>query len=173
VGLTAPAARDGEPTKARDEPSPVAPSASSIAPSTNNENTESPGQSAPDFGVSEIITFQLTESEAAQDATASAKSWTWDGVNWTVSHKPGSTYTAQFILRVKGTDGRWHYASATGLSLAEFNRRFTNQKFVADKLHKVTRKQSYEKFKELCFETWKAQAVRTDLAFNRFAAGDS
>jgi len=143
-------------------------------PSTTEESIEPSGQSAPDFGVSEIITFQLKESEPTHggEERTDAHDWTWDGHNWTISERPGSQRTRQFYLRVKDTAGKWRYAAATSLSFAEYNRRFTNKKFVVDKLHKATRKQAYEKFKEFCFETWRAQAIRTDLAPDRSTAGN-
>jgi hypothetical protein len=171
-----PADTGGELAKAR-EPTPVQPPAQE-EPSTKTDNlsdidTESSGQSAPDFGVSEIITFQLSEREPAprEEQWTDAPGWTWDGRNWTISERPGSQRTRQFYLRVKDTSGKWRYAAATSLSFAEYNRRFTNKKFVADRLHKATRKQAYEKFKEFCFETWRAQTIRTDLAPHGPTAG--
>jgi hypothetical protein len=122
--------------------------------------------------VSEVVHFQIPESDV-EPPPQNDKAWIWNGADWSVTDKPGSRYTQQFILRVKGTDGKWHYANATGVSFAEFNRRFTNKKFVADKLHGVTRKKDYEKFKEFCFETWKAQAIRSDLTPHGSAAGNS
>jgi hypothetical protein len=142
-------------------------------PSTDNEITITPsGQSAPDFGVSEIITFQLAEREMPdrEGQRPDGKGWTWDGEHWNVSDIPGSQYTRQFRLRVKDTDAKWRYAASTSLSFAEYNRRFSKKKFAADKLHKPTKTQAYEKFKEFCFETWRAQTIRTDLAPNRPAA---
>jgi hypothetical protein len=121
--------------------------------------------------VSDVVHFQIPESEV-EPPPPQDKGWVWNGVDWSVTDKPGSTYTQQFILRVKGTDGKWHYASATGVSFAEYNRRFTNKKFVADKLHKPTRKKDYEKFKEFCFETWKAQTIRSNIAPHGSATGN-
>jgi predicted GIY-YIG superfamily endonuclease len=38
---------------------------------------------------------------------------------------------------------------------------------------KVTRERDYEHFKNFIFETWKAEAIRTNFAGARFAARDS
>jgi hypothetical protein len=118
-----------------------------------------------------ILRFQIPQAELTTGYPMS--DWTWDGKNWTVYDRVGSTRTRQFYLRVKDTTGAWKYASSTSLSFAEYNRRFTNKKFVTDKLHKPTRIKDYEKFKEFCFEAWRAQAIRTDHPSNRSAAGDS
>jgi hypothetical protein len=122
--------------------------------------------------VSEIHSFQLPESEAPI-AQNEGPDWTWDGENWTVYDRVGSARTRQFYLRIKTTTGKWRYASATSLSFAEYNRRFTSKKFVVDKVHKVTRKKDHEKFKEFCFEAWRAQAIRTNFTAYRSASGDS
>jgi hypothetical protein len=118
--------------------------------------------------------FQLPEIETMTNLPESqAQDWQWNGKDWSVTERPGSTYTVQFFLRVKDTNGRWRYAAAPSLSFAEYNRRFTGKKFVANKKYKPTRIKDYEKFEEFCFETWKAQTIRTYLPFDRSATSDS
>jgi hypothetical protein len=118
--------------------------------------------------------FQLPEIEASINSNVSLPlNWAWNGKDWTITERPGSAHTRQFYLRVKDTKGKWRYASAPSLSVAEYNRRFTSKKSAADKLHKVTRKRDYEKFTKFCFETWRAQALRTDYTLDRSSASDS
>jgi hypothetical protein len=148
----------------------LAPPPAQIQPSTIEETPEPSGQSEPDFAVSEVITFQLGERESSP--ISEGQGWTWDGENWTISERPGSQRTRQFYLRVKDTAGKWRYGASTSLSFGEYNRRFTSKKFITDRLHKPTRKQSYEKFKEFCFETWRAQALRPDLTADRSSASN-
>jgi hypothetical protein len=157
---------DGEQVESDSLP---APPLAQIKPSKTEEKIPLiSGQSAPDFGVSEVITFQLGEQGPA--TMPAGQGWAWDGRNWTISERPGSQRTRQFYLRVKDTAGKWRYAASTSLSFAEYNRRFTNKKFVVDRVYKATRKQAYEKFKEFCFETWRAQALRPDLTVDGSSA---
>ena len=169
-------------------PAPLpAPAPAQIEPSIEDLEEEKPEESgpiAPDFGVS-ATRFRLIKSERIQaDDEESeeiepardnnqSKGWTWNGETWSVTDRPGSTRTQQFVLRVRGDDGKYHYASSCCLSYREYNRRFAGRREVADKKLKVTRERDYERFKNFVFETWKAEAIRTNFAGARFAARHS
>jgi hypothetical protein len=180
----APVIEDGEQAEGiRPAPLPAAAPAQT-SPSIEEVEEEKPEESgprAPDFGVSGRQRFRLLKPELSFETPASdettqskdSKAWTWDGATWSVTDRPGSTRTQQFVLRVKGDDGKYHYASSCCVSYREYNRRFAGRRDVADKKLKVTRERDYEHFKNFVFETWKAEAIRTNFAGARFAARDS
>ena len=139
-------------------------------PSTDNENTEPAGHGAPDFGVS-ATRFRLIKSERIEagdeesednDTATDDDSWVWNGKDCSVTESPGSTRTRKFVLRLKGTDGKYHYARSCSLNFEEFNRRFAGRRGVTDKCLKPVRKSDYDKFKTFIFEAWRSEALRTN-----------
>ena len=132
---------------------------------------EESGQRAPDFGVS-ANRFRLIKSErieaddegSDENEPATDDSWTWNGKDWNVSETPGSTRTRKFVLRLKCTDGKYHYARSCSLNFEEFNRRFAGRRGVTGRRLKPVRENDYDKFKTFIFEAWRAEALRTDSA---------
>jgi hypothetical protein len=138
----------------RPDPLP-APAPAQTSPSIEPEKPETSGQRAPDFGVS-ATRFRLIKSERIEaDAEESEEnepardddSWTWNGADWNVTETPGSTRTRKFVLRLKGTDGKYHYARSCSLNFEEFNRRFAGRRGVTDRRLKPVRENDYDKFK--------------------------
>ncbi|MCI0388433.1 MAG: hypothetical protein MOB07_06665 [Acidobacteria bacterium] len=104
------------------------------------------------------------EDDTINDTTTSEHSWVWNGKDWSVTDTPGSSYTRKIVLRLKGTDGKYHYARSCSLNFEEFNRRFAGRRGVTDKCLKPVRKKDYDKFKTLIFEAWRSEALRTNSA---------
>jgi hypothetical protein len=178
---------DGERITERIRPDPPPAPSPAREPSIEEveEEPEESGQSAPDFGVSDdgvssappipndgarlrLIRSERVEADAESETDEASggenDGWVWNGKDWSVTETPGSAYTRKFVLRLKATDGKYHYALSCSLNLEEFNRRFAGRRSVTDRRLKPVRENDYDKFKTFIFEAWYAEAIRADSA---------
>ncbi|MGH9841979.1 MAG: hypothetical protein ACREEM_24750, partial [Blastocatellia bacterium] len=132
----APALDGGERERIRPDPLPALTPAQIAKPSKSIETNSPPSVIALDVPVSgdepdiaasiaarpsgrlrlvNTVQDDSSKDESPENSEAD-EGWEWDGRSWTVGDKAGSTYTQQFRLRVKDTDGVWHYVKSWTMS---------------------------------------------------------